>query len=146
INVKPKRGTLSETYEQIIDDLTESIDLLPEKGERKSRPSKVAAYAMLARVYLVMGEYDKALKASSLALTIQDALMDYNHLDSNAVTPFVAGRNSYNEEIIYYTNQIPVSIFNLPLVSVNNELIKLYHNNDLRRKIFYDKEGGFKGS
>ena len=106
VNVKAKRGTLVQTYEQIIDDILESIPLLPEKTQRKTRPSKAAAWALLARIYLILGEYEKAIVASTETLSIHSLLINYNDLDAKAASPFPNGRIVYNDEIIYYTNRM----------------------------------------
>jgi tetratricopeptide (TPR) repeat protein len=146
VNVKSKRGTLAEVYEHILNDLIASINLLPENGQPKSRPGKVAAWALLARIYLVMGEYDKATEASSAALAIQSELINYNDLDTNANTSFPDGRFVYNDEIIYYTNQTFTTFFNSASVVVSEELYNLYDDNDLRKQVFYKANRGFKGS
>lgn len=146
VNVKSKRGTLSQTYDQIIKDVSESIPLLLEKTERKARPSKVAAFALLARVYLIMGEYEKAAKVSSSALKIQNELMDYNELDVDAKSPFPDGRRVYNKEILYYTDRTLSSFYNLNTVKVSASLLDKYNDDDLRKNIFYNINGGFKGT
>ena len=58
-----KRSTLEQTYKQILNDLLTAKDLLPEavSYNNRNRPNKPAALAQLARVYLSMRQYDKAL-------------------------------------------------------------------------------------
>jgi tetratricopeptide (TPR) repeat protein len=146
VNIVVKRGTLKESYEQIIKDIVESISLLPEGTERKSRPSKAAAFALLARVRLIMGEYDEAVKYSTLALDIQSDLLDYNELDEESASPFRDGRRFYNKEIIYYTDRIFSSFYNLNTVKATVEFYEKYDDNDLRKSIFFEKNRMFKGS
>lgn len=146
VNIKSKRSTLAQSYEQIIRDITESIPLLPEKSERRTRPSKAAAYAMLARVYLTMGEYGLAAEASTSSLNIMDELIDYNRLDTNAISPFPNGRFVYNNEIIYYTDRMSNSFYQLSSVRVHPQLFDQFQVNDLRRVIFFKPSGEFKGS
>src|SRR5690606_15045898 len=57
-NVVSTRSTLRQTYEQILSDLTNAIELLRyDPSEHVNRPNQCAAFAMLARVYLTMGEF-----------------------------------------------------------------------------------------
>lgn len=63
------RATVSDVYKQIITDLKEAKALLPADyslgaGER-IRPNKSAASALLARVYLFSGDYEKAAAEAS---------------------------------------------------------------------------------
>lgn len=71
--------TLEELYNFMLDDLNQAIasNALPAEGETILHPTKAAGYAMLARVYLSMGNYDKALENASLALEQNDKLYDW---------------------------------------------------------------------
>jgi hypothetical protein len=68
------RSTNQEVYAQIIKDLTESIVDLPEKQDdelkTRSRATKGAAYALLARVYLYMGNYTESAAAAKSVLDL----------------------------------------------------------------------------
>lgn len=61
----PPRTPKAEVYQQIIQDLTEAIDQLPDAftyaAEDKGRASKGAAAGLLAKVYVVLGDYAQAL-------------------------------------------------------------------------------------
>ena len=67
-----KRAPVAELYEQMIEDLLAAqADLPPvntNKGGERVYPDKWAATAMLARVYLYAGEYDKAFIQSSAVI------------------------------------------------------------------------------
>jgi hypothetical protein len=93
-----------------------------------------------------MGDYNNAVEASTSALAIQDELMDYNELDTNATFPFPNGRRVYNKEIIYYTDRFLSFFYYLNTVKVTSDLFEKYNVNDLRRVVFYTDKGGFKGS
>ena len=64
----PKLGTVKEIYDQIVADLLEAKDKLPEKPlggmsstyDPKGRANKYVASAMLGRIYLRMGQYSDA--------------------------------------------------------------------------------------
>ena len=66
-DLKPKRASVEQIYQLIIDDLKMAIDLLPEKSSYSAddmgRASKGAAMGELAKVYLTRGEnYDKIVE------------------------------------------------------------------------------------
>src|SRR5690606_15238369 len=75
------RASLGETYNQIIADLREAAQLLPPRSIHPKRPSKAAAYAMLARTFLSMGAYDSAKHYADSCLAISHKLLDFNTLD-----------------------------------------------------------------
>src|SRR5690606_25730412 len=98
ITIPSTRGSVEETYDQIIVDLTAAFDRLPEHVDYKTRPSKTAALAALARVYLTMERYDLAFETADDALNRYDKLIDFNELDVDASYPFEA----FNDETIYF--------------------------------------------
>lgn len=74
-----KRATVKETYDQIIKDLEEAVpNLPPNQGIYNFRPTTAAAYALLARAYLYMGNYQKALENATASLGVTNFLYDYN--------------------------------------------------------------------
>lgn len=48
------RSTVEETYQQVIADLEEAAQLLPEKNPTEGRPNRYAAHALLGKVYLTL--------------------------------------------------------------------------------------------
>jgi tetratricopeptide (TPR) repeat protein len=131
------RSTLEETYAQVLSDLHKSIPLLPEKPLYKTRPSRTAAYAMLARVYQTMGDYTLALSYADSCLALSPSLMDFNSIDASATYPFAA----LNEEIIF-NGVMPSSPLAIYMISTTRSLIPasnyaLYGVNDLRRKLYF---------
>jgi FimV-like protein len=54
----PSRNTLEEVYAQVISDLTDAYNLLPSSNDVFA--TKYSAAALLARVYLEMGDYENA--------------------------------------------------------------------------------------
>ena len=71
------QATIQEMYDFILNDLNEALPYLPDMGTTILHPGKGAAYAMLARVYLQMMNYDKALEYANQALDINDQLTDW---------------------------------------------------------------------
>lgn len=125
------RSTVQQTYDRIIDDLRLAAGLLPLVASPKTRPSKVASWALLARTFLVMQEYDSAAKYSDLCLQEYDPLLDYNSISYNDPLPF----QSFNDEVIFHAN----SRFNysFAMQKVDSVLYGTYDNNDLRKPAFF---------
>jgi tetratricopeptide (TPR) repeat protein len=135
INQKSKRATLQATYDQIISDLTRAIQMLPSHPVIAYRPSKPAAYALLARTYLSMRNYTEAGKYADSCLQIKNDLMDYNSLDLNSLRPF----EQLNKEVIF---QRIVSTYMIPAIApvevrVDTSLYQSYVENDLRKQAFF---------
>lgn len=144
VNVNSKRSTLKQTYEQIIADLGGAAELLGTKPQFKTRPSKEAAYALLAKLYLVMESYDKAGYYADLALKLQPDLIDYNKLNSNASFPVPR----FNAEVIFHST-FAYGIFNASRMTVVPELFDDYTSKDGRRTVFFTPNASgmtFKGS
>lgn len=148
ISEKSKRATLQATYDQIIKDLTASVKLLPINPLYKTRPSKYAAFALIARTYLTMQNYDLALVYADSCLQLYSKLMDFNALDRNSRYPI----KLFNDEVILagVTNIHPTELFYPYYNRVDSNLYVSYSNHDLRRTIFFlENENGsisFKGS
>jgi len=80
LNESLERRSVEEVYAYMEDDLLRAIALPNFKHEEEynHRPTKTAAYAMLARVYLFMGKYQEALDAANNALSHQSDIYDFN--------------------------------------------------------------------
>jgi len=129
------RSNVFETYTQIIDDLKLASRLLPTLSNNKTRPSKAAAFALLARTYLTMDEYESALLYSDSCLQLQNRLMDYNLLNSETdyAIPFL------NEEVLIHGKQLNALAGNNYFV--DSTLYGSYDENDLRKSIFFKDRG-----
>jgi len=142
VNIYLKRSTLRQTYERIIADLEIAADLLGTSPLFKTRPSKEAAYALLARTYLAMGDYESAGEYADLALQIQSALLDYSKLNAAASFPI----SRFNAEVIFHST-FYYGIFNPSRMFVVPELYAEYVTGDLRKIVFFTANGlSFKGS
>ena len=79
IDAPSEQVTIQEMYDFIIHGVEEAIDGgLPEESMTVIHPNLGAAYALLARVYLQMQDYTKALEYAELALDQNSALYDWN--------------------------------------------------------------------
>lgn len=95
VNEKLVRASLADTYTRIITDLKTSTSLLPITALYGTRPCRPAAYALLARIYLVLGDYTDALSYADSCLSLNNTLIDYNTLDTTSSLP-IARFNAEN--------------------------------------------------
>jgi hypothetical protein len=133
-NVPSKRYSVQQTYDQVIEDLKNAIPLLPVKLANPMRPSKPAAYGLLARTYLSMRQYDKAGIYADSCIQLYSQLLDYNNLNSTQFNPI----SRFNNEVIFHST-MEFIYYNLyySYSSVDSNLYKSYDSNDLRKNIFF---------
>src|SRR5690606_36747291 len=107
---------------------------------------KAAAFALLARTYLVMGRYQEARKSADSCIQLFPDLMNYNDIDSTLRLPFTR----FNSEVIFPSYALSSSSVNLSIACIDSLLYRSYNNNDLRRVLFFEdnQDGtyGFKGN
>jgi tetratricopeptide (TPR) repeat protein len=127
------RSTVQETYDQIIADLVKAEELLPVNTAYKTRPGKLAATALLARVYLSMSVFEKAFQYADKALAQNNVLMDYNTIPNTGL-PF----KQYNNEVIWHMVMGGSTIFNANNnCPVDTLLYRSYDDNDLRKVLYF---------
>ncbi|MEO9020992.1 MAG: RagB/SusD family nutrient uptake outer membrane protein [Ginsengibacter sp.] len=138
-NIPSKRSSVKECYDQVIEDAKESVNYLPDNAINLLRPSKIAAYGLLARAYLSMRVYDSAFKYANLCLQMNRNLIDYNgdpDIDGSieSSTPF----KKFNKETIFYTEMDQDDLLNNSWIGkIDTLLYSEYDNNDLRKKAFF---------
>lgn len=138
-----QRSTLQQSFDQIFSDLTIATSLLPaiRPSTNLNRPSKIAAYALLARIYLDMRNYQQAEANADQALNLYSTLIDYNTVDTTTDNPFTPTNNN---ELIYSTAQVnrygdfPTTA-NFSLGRIPSTYINLYKSDDLRLSIYFGK-------
>lgn len=130
---KVPRATVQETYDQIIKDLLESKKMLPATSTLLARPSQLAVNALLARVYLSMGDINKAWEYANQVLLQYNKLIDYNTIQNTSI-PF----KQFNEEIIFFATMGGAYVFNINNRSpVDSVLYDSYDDADLRKVLFF---------
>jgi len=91
INSRLSRSTRSDIFQQIVADLTEAKELLNTNyvdgtdttiSSERVRPTKWAAQALLARIYLYAGDYDNAEKEATSVITNTSLFKLVNDLNS----------------------------------------------------------------
>lgn len=132
INLATTRSTLRETYEQILGDLKRSSMLLPEEVAYKTSPTRQAAYGLLSRVYLAMGNYDSCLSYADKCLEIPHALIHFSELNPQAPYPI-----PFNNEEVIFSEGTASSILSPLYCRTDTILYASYGNGDLRRETFF---------
>ena len=85
-----------DMYNRLTEDLTEAISLLPEKRSKEvARVTKIAAQALLAKVYLTFGKYPEAQKV------LEDAMTDTGYGLMATTAQVFDVSNKMNKEIIF---------------------------------------------
>lgn len=143
-----KRSPVSKIYEQIIADLEKARTLLGNdfaigKNE-KVRVNKWVAEALLARVYLYTGQYQKAITSATEVIN-QKALFD---LEPNLANVFLKGSKEAIFQLKQHTEDATLKavtpegfkfLQNItipaaqPELSLTNELLGSFEANDLRK-------------
>jgi starch-binding outer membrane protein, SusD/RagB family len=136
INTIYKRASMKDSYGQVITDLQQARKLLI-ANVYHNQPSKPAADALLARVFLSMRDYVNAANYADSCLQQYNTLMNYNTLDPSAKYPIPY----LNDEILYYSNLLSSNGIILARVGshsiVDTTLYASYAVNDLRKEIFF---------
>lgn len=150
-----ERGTVQQTYDFIVSDLTQAIADLPLQPTIRTRMSKPAAEGLLGKVYLFMGKHAEALPYLNAAFTdlqassIAPRLYDYNveFADGGSFLPIDSysgpnapgnNRNDLTESIVSKVNYNPFA-GNGPGINgstLSNETAALYLPSDLRLNMY----------
>lgn len=145
LNEKSVRATVLESYQQVINDALQATNLLSASAPYKTRPTKRAGYALLARTFLAMHDYPAALKYADSALLLDKELLDYNNVVGAKANPF----QRFNSEVIFHSSYFPMG-GGAWLAKVDSTLYSSYASEDLRKTLFFKIEGdntvSFRGS
>lgn len=134
VSIPSKRSSVKDTYTQILSDLKGSASLLLNAsgtGTQVSliRPSLAAAYGMIARTCLAMGDSVGVQAYADSALQLYSTLMDYNTVQSF---------NPFNAETVYYTTDGEGAIgTSFGPWRIDSSFVALYDSNDLRKTLFF---------
>lgn len=141
IEIVEARASLLDTYQQIYTDLEFAKDRLPDKVLYANRPSKAAAHALLARIYLSTEDYAKALFHAETALSFNKRLLDYNTLTPTTARPFPLWNLDTNPEIIFFSILLEQGFSMSPNTTVHTDIVANYHSDDLRKSCFLRDRG-----
>ena len=134
VNAMPLSSSVEAIYQQVLTDIAEAEKLLNvetwEEG-KNYRFNKISAQALLARTYLYMGEWQKALTAAKAVVEAHGELEDMN---TSKILP-----NSYKSvESIVALERFSSNLFtaiNMP----DPNFMNLYRTGDQRRTKFYKR-------
>lgn len=147
INLKYDRSSLLETVKFIESDLKRAAILLPIIAKYNTLPSRMAAWAALANLYLQMGKYQDAKIYADSLLQVNKNIIDYNNIDVNVNLPFPRTGQG-NEEVIFYSQMNNATILSNSRLIVDSLLYDSYLSSDLRKNAFFYNNAGvytFKG-
>ncbi|HAT90962.1 MAG TPA: RagB/SusD family nutrient uptake outer membrane protein [Sphingobacterium sp.] len=139
INLVTTRSTVTQTYNQIISDLLLAIGMLPDRSEDVYSPNKVAAYMLLMRCYMQLGNYEKSLEYATKARAIGGAVLDYNTVSGTKAYPFPTYGKG-NSEIIYLDGSNSSNFSSKTKTLIPVEFYNSYDDNDLRKKLLFEKD------
>jgi hypothetical protein len=130
--VVPPRSTVQQIYDHIIADINTALpNLPPDNSNNRFRGSVGAAYSVLARVYLYMGDYTDAANNAQLALQHSSATMiDYN----NTTLVNTANPGLLSQPDVIYGRTVP---YGDEAFTPTIALINMFNPGDLRLKLFY---------
>lgn len=151
MNLPSVRASVQQTYDQIIKDLSDAIPLLPVTSVSPNIPTKAAAYGLLARTYLIMADYEKALENAEHSLQYNSTLIDFNELNANDNFPITGTKTYAPQELIFLSAMSLIGFDMHPeVVKVTPALYNLYQTGDLRKTIFFQQNADlsylFKGT
>ncbi|MDB5004409.1 MAG: RagB/SusD family nutrient uptake outer membrane protein [Mucilaginibacter sp.] len=147
LNDKAIRPSLQSNYDAVITDLKTAAEILPTSTIFPTRPTKQAAYGLLARIYLSMNDYPNALLHADACLKIYNTLLDYNNFNpSGTATPF----KRFNAEDIFHNTSYATGFYIFTRGNIYADLYNSYDANDLRKSLFFAKNPngyyGFRGA
>lgn len=134
INEPAFRATLAESYDRIVSDLEEAVDLLPDSQLPKTRPTKAVALGLLGRIYLNMFNFEKATAVAEQALEIYTDRLDFNLIDVDAPSPFTG----FGPEMLFYSEVLAYGFQFSREINLDTMLLKTYSEGDLRLPAYFD--------
>lgn len=144
VNILYGRATVEALYAQMVHDASLSASLLPEIQKTNFRPNNGAAFGLLAKIQLNMGNYELAIAYSDSALKQNNKLLDFNSdLVSLEQTYRFPAFGRGNVEVLFYSQGGYPSTWpsTYSFQYIPEELYQSYDLNDLRRKYFYEEDG-----
>lgn len=148
---KVSRATVAETYQQIIDDLEESVQRLPESNGFFA--DTYVASATLARVYLQQSDFTNALEQANRVIEDGDYALVSTYADafnnsSNTSEDIFAVQQSLTFNAGTSNSGLPTFYANLDGVGRDGDIdilpkhLALYEDGDARLDLFYTGEDG----
>lgn len=157
-DIKYKRHTVAEVYQQIKEDLETASSSLSDNTSYSFYPTKNACYSLMSRMYLYMGNYSESLKYANMIISVPEniELIDYKKYkkidgtqwrcivtDDNNKTQFPDGQYGFQSPEHIYTRYIRNHTFNS--VCESEDLRQAFAKNtnneqdevDMREELFF---------
>jgi hypothetical protein len=136
VNAMLSRAPVEQVYQQIVADLTDAIEELTDNNNLHTTPTKYAAQALLARVYLYTRQWSKAAGMASVVINsdrfsmVRDLNKVFTHDSKEIIFQWVplGERMNSGEGFIF----VPASQ-KQPTYALKNELLDAFEPGDLRR-------------
>lgn len=135
---KVSRASVEDCYQLLIADLRDAVRILPARDIVKFRPTKRAAWALLARVYLQMDDYGTAAEYASNCISAAGGLLDYNSLSVQPYPFPVYGTE--NPEVIFTMTAYDALAYTGEYLAIPAELYERYEDGDLRKALFFEQD------
>lgn len=129
VNLRPGRGTVAQLYGQMVDDLKKSSEKLSVESLTTGRPNRAAAFALLSRIYLLMGDYGSSLLYADECLKLRSKLYDFNS------TPYLTPKG--NVEVLFNSGMLSYTFWNSTLNFADQQLYNSYADDDLRKTYYF---------
>jgi tetratricopeptide (TPR) repeat protein len=145
-NSKTGRASVQQCYDQVVGDLQTCVHSLPAVSGYTTRPTSVAANAMLARIYLAMGKYTQAFPYADAVLSQLDTLLDFNSVNASN-NPI--SHNFLPEDIFHSVLKSYPFLYYSRFSGVDSNLYASYDTSDLRKALYFSLRSGmfsFKGT
>lgn len=133
------RSTLKQTYERITQDLLLASTMLPKTAISFTHITTGGVYGLLARTYLYMNDYEKALDASVKSFNSHSILDDYNNFNPSDSRPLFLKSKETHIQIQLAT---PYNTSVGTSSSIPDELYNQYLENDLRKILYFKVQSG----
>lgn len=156
-NGKPARNTVAEVYDQIVKDLTEAEGLMSADYSRgftdaTAGANKLTIEAFMSRVYLYMGNWQKAADYATLVINSGKYKLlsgdDYLAMFTASTAPkdgevifemYSSKSNGYWDESGWTQMSYITSASGSADICATNQLVALYGKGDVRLKLFEQK-------
>jgi starch-binding outer membrane protein, SusD/RagB family len=144
-----KRNTVEEVYTQVVTDLTNAVAKLPANNDVYA--SSGSAKALLARVYLQMGDYTKARDAASSVIasgiySLQPAYADVFNNDNNTSEDIFATQITPQDRFSAMTEYFSIPEFGGRDgdIDILDAHLALYPDGDQRKDLFFMGNGAWR--
>lgn len=139
LNSTVSRKSVDLVYQNIKEDLLLAVDLLSENysGNNKTRPNKLTARALLARLNLYNGAWEEAsnnasaiINASSLYVLENDIQNEFQKNSTSVIwqlSPALSSNNAHEGGTFIFTSGPP------PFTALTTALVNSFSSNDLRK-------------